>query len=76
MRECLKGVGLDSRGGSPISLLFTVYLQVAKNDELKKLNEDLLLSQRETLREVDELRVALRLARQGNGNNSTETFFQ
>jgi len=38
---------------------------MAKNDELKKMNEDLLLSQRETLREVDELRVALQLANQG-----------
>ncbi|XP_066933617.1 centriole and centriolar satellite protein ofd1-like [Clytia hemisphaerica] len=39
-------------------------VEVAKNEDLKKLNEELLLSQRETLREVDELRVALSLARQ------------
>ena len=47
------------------NFLVNFIVQFSKNEELMKLNEDLLLSQRETLREVDELRVALRLANQG-----------
>lgn len=42
-----------------------ISIQVLKNEDLRKLYEDCLLLQRECLREIDELRTALMMAKRG-----------